>query len=106
MKEKKELAIFASVMLLIMLIFSFALFGTTGARVVLGILFVSFPFYLILNNFDLEEGERTVFSILMGLTLFSSLAYLLGLLISFRIAIIASFIIFTGAAFLIKKLKK
>ena len=90
--------IFLLVIALSVLVFSFVLFGTTGIRVVLGIIFVSLPFYLISNNFQIEQSEKHIFSILLGLTIFPSLAYLFGLVISFRIAIAASFIIFVGTA--------
>lgn len=104
--ELKELIVFSSIILLIALIFSFALFGFTGVRVVLGIIFVSLPFYFILNNFELEEGEKFIFSVLFGLTLFSSSAYLLGLLMSFRISIIITFILLLVIALAIRKYKK
>ena len=106
--EFKEFIIFFSIVLLIALVFLFILFGMTGARVVLGIILISLPFYLILDRFVIEEGEKYVFSILLGLTLFPSLVYLLGLVISFRIAIAASFIAFTGTAIILwnRKSKK
>ena len=106
--EFKEFIIFFSIALLIALVFLFILFGMTGARVVLGIIFVSLLFYLILNRFEIEAGEKYVFSILLGLTLFPSLVYLLGLVISFRIAIAASFIAFAGTAVILwsRKSKK
>ena len=83
----KENALFHLLVLLVILIFSFVLFGLTGVRVVFGIVLVSLPFYLLLALFNLSEGEKAVFSILMGLTIFSSLVYLLGLFISFRTGI-------------------
>jgi len=104
-KESMELAIFSSIMLLIALIFSYVLFGITGIRVALGIIFISLPFYLALNNFGLAEGERLVFSILLGLTIFPSMAYLLGLVMPFRTAIAAAFAVFIIIAFLSGKYK-
>jgi len=103
--ESKESMVFLLITVLITLVFSYILFGVTGIRVVLGVIFISSPFYLMLNNFELTEGEKFVFSILFGLTLFSALVYLLGLVISFRIAIIATFLVFIIAAFLIRKYK-
>ncbi|MBS3096359.1 hypothetical protein J4480_02860 [Candidatus Woesearchaeota archaeon] len=103
--DLKELIIFLSVILLAMLIFSFVLFGFTGVRVVIGIIFISIPFYFMLNNFGLNEGEKFVFSALLGFTLFPSLAYLLGLVISFRIAIAAAFMAFVGIAIVLMKYK-
>lgn len=104
--DLKELIIFLSVILLAILIFSFVLFGVTGARVVLGLIFISIPFYFMLNNFGLNEDEKFVFSILLGLTIFPSLAYLFGLAVYFRIAIAAAFIAFVGIAFALAKYKK
>ena len=102
-KELKEIAVFLSIALLITLVFSFMLFRATGIRVVLGIVFVSFPCYAVLNNFKLAEAEKFIFSIMLGLTIFPSLAYLLGLLMSFKIAIVAAFAVFIGISVTLKK---
>ena len=92
--DLKELITLLSVILLVILIFSFVLFGVTGVRVVLGLIFISVPFYFILNNFELNYGEKSVFSILLGLTIFPSLVYLFGLVVSFRLGILITFIAF------------
>lgn len=89
---------FALAAVLPILVFSYALFGITGIRVVLGIIFVSSPFYAMLNKLELAEGEKFVFSALLGLTAFPSLAYIFGLLIPFRMAIAAAFMVFFGIA--------
>ena len=104
--EEKEIIAFASIIVLAALIFSFVLFGLTGARVVIGIALVSLPFYLILNNFELAEGEKTVFSILLGLTLFSSIVYIFGFLTSFRISMSITFLVLIIISLLIRKFKK
>ena len=96
--DLKELIIFSSFILLAMPIFSFVLFDVTGVRVVLGVIFISAPFYFMLNNFGLNEGEKFVFSALLGLTVFPSLAYILGLVMPFRIAIAVAFKAFVGIA--------
>ena len=101
--ERKELIVLLSITVLIVAVFSFVVFGITGLRMTAGIIFISLPFYFILNNFKLTEGEKIVFSILLGLTAFSSLAYIIGLFISFRIAIIASFVLLIFVAFGIRK---
>ena len=101
--EFKGFIAFFGAALLIALVFSFVLFGITGIRVVLGIVFVSLPFYFILNNFKLEEGEKIIFSILLGLTIFPSMVYLLGFLISFRLSIIIVFAVLTIFAWLLRK---
>lgn len=98
-----EFIVFLSILLLVALIFSFALFGITGIRIVFGIVLVSLPFYLMFNSFKFPEGEKFVFSVLMGLTIFPSLVYLLGLVISFRISIITVFITLIGISFALRK---
>ncbi len=102
----KEIALVFSIALLAALAFSYALFGIIGARVVLGILFVSSPFYFILSSFKLDEAEKFVFSILMGLTIFPSLAYALGLVISFRVGILAVFAALVMVGFVARMLFK
>lgn len=104
--ETKGLIIFVLIVLLAAAIFSYLLFGITGIRVVAGIAFMSLPFYIFLNRFELGEGEKFVFSILLGLTIFPSLVYLFGLVISFRLGIMLSFIVFLAAAFLPKYKQK
>ena len=101
----KELALFLSVIVLIILIFSFVLFGVTGIRFVFGIIIIWIPFYLILSNFELAIPEKFVFSFILGLTLFPSIVYLLGLLVSFRIAIAVTFLLLIALFFLIKKIR-
>ena len=102
----KELAVFFSVIISIILIFSFALFGLAGIRFVSGLIIMWLPFYLILSEFELTTAEKFVFSLIMGITLFPSLVYLLGLLISFRIAIFVTFVLLICVWFLIGKFKK
>ena len=104
--EKKELLAFILIAGLAIFIFSFYLFGMTGVRVVLGILMGSLPFYIFLNATNLEESEKIVFALLLGLTLFPSLVFLLGFLVSFRMSIFVIFILLAIAAFLFSKFKK
>ena len=98
----------AAVIGVITLIFFTALFGITGARTIIAIpLFFFLPFYLILNNFDLPAGEKIVFSFFIGLGIFSSFVYYIGILVnSVRMAIAITFAILIAAAFLIKKFRK
>ena len=103
--EKKEFIIFLSIILLVVLVFSFALFGIVGIRVVFGLIIVSLPFYFILNNFEFNEGEKIVLSILLGLAIFPSFAYLIGFVVSFRLAIAITFIALVGAAVASNKFK-
>ena len=102
----KGLLAFALAMAVAAGAFSFAIFGITGLRVVFGIVFVSAPFFFILTNFGLGEAERFVFSVLMGITVFPSLVYLLGILISLRMAIIIVFAILIALHFAIRKFRR
>ena len=104
--ETKGFLAFALVAAIIIGIFLFAVFGITGVRVFAGIILISLPFYLILCNFAISESEKFVFSILLGLTIFPSLAYLFGLLISLRISILLAFAIFIGIAIMLRKFKR
>ena len=101
--DLKERAIFLSAVFSIILVFSFVVFGVTGARIALGIIFVSIPFYFILNNFQLQLNEKVVFSLLLGFTVFPSLVYILAFVISFRISIIVIFILLVIVSLLIKR---
>ena len=92
--ETKEIVVFVLIMLLAAAIFSYVLFGITGARIVAGIALMSLPFYILLSRFELAEGEKFVLSILLGLVIFPSLVYILGLVVPFRAAIAAAFILF------------
>ena len=103
-QELQQKIVFYSAMILTGLGFFYYLFGMTGVRVGLGILLVSIPFYILLGAFSLSEGEVAVFSILAGFTLFSSVVYLLGLAISFRISILIAFAVLMGVAVVVRKL--
>lgn len=103
--EEKEMIAHASAILAAILIFAFALFKMTGVMAVLGMLAISLPFYFILKRFNLAEGEKILFSILMGITILPSMAYLLGLFIPFRMAIGISFAILIALAFALNRYK-
>lgn len=105
-EETKEFAVFSSLVVLVILIFSFILFKMTGMKVALGIIFVSLPFYLLLSNFEFNQGEKVVFSLLLGLTIFPSLVYLLGFFASFKVSIFVVFVVLVSIAFALSKYKK
>jgi len=97
---KKELGILA---LILIGIFSLIFFGFTGFKVVIGFIALFFlPFYLILDNFDLEEGEKIIFSLFIGVVMFPSLVYLLGGIFGIRISIIVSFVVFVLGGLMIR----
>lgn len=106
MKLDKKL-FFPAIILILIAIFFFAVFGLTGLRTVLGVFIIfMLPIYLILNNFDLNAEEKLVFSFFIGIGIFPSIVYLLGLVISFRIAIIITFIFLILIAYALKKYKR
>ena len=105
-KETMEFLIFAFILGIAIGVFSFAAFGLAGIRVFAGIIFISLPFYFILGNFELSEAEKSVFSLLLGFTLFSGLAYLLGLALPFRLSIVIIFLALILASFAIKKFRR
>lgn len=96
------------IMSLALIIFSYLLLGFSGAMAVFGImlLFV-LPMYLILDNFNLNQEEKIVFSFFLGIGIFPAIAYWLGMVISFKAAILVTFLVLTAAGvFMRKYLKK
>jgi apolipoprotein N-acyltransferase len=93
---------------ILMILFFQILFGITGVRTITGVfLFFFLPFYLILDNFNLERNEKIVFSFFMGLGIFSTFVYYLGILVgSIRIAMVITFILLMVVAIMLKKFKK
>lgn len=93
----KELRV-PGVALLITALYLAFLIGLSAALSVLGIaiLFV-LPFYLILSAFSLPPLEKLCFSFFIGVAVFSIPVYWLGMVISLRLAMIISFILYAGA---------
>ena len=91
----------------IALIFSYLILGFSGMMAVVGIvLLFMLPIYLILNNFELEQDEKIIFSFFIGVGIFPSITYWLGLLISFRIAILITFVMLLITAILVINFRK
>ena len=102
--KQSGLVLFAAALALA---FFYFILGLSGMMTVLGIMLLfMLPTYLILNNFELERDEKIIFSFFIGIGIFPAVAYWLGMLISFRIAIFVTFAILIAASFIIKKLKK
>ena len=89
-----------------MLLFFYFILGLSEMLSILGIilLFIA-PAYFILDNFNLSQDEKIVFAFFIGVGVFPILAYWLGFLISFRIAIGISFVVLVALAFAIRKYK-
>jgi hypothetical protein len=101
----KELAIG---MIGLVLLVSFILFGFTGVKVFGGTMLLLFlPFYLIFDNFDIGLGEKVVFSFFIGVGMFSTLVYYLGIMFnSIKTAIVVSFVLLIGIGLGLKKFGK
>lgn len=93
--------------LAMIIVFSFTIWGIIGIKTIIGILFLFLvPFYLILNKTSLSLGEKIVFSFFLGVGFFPSIVYYLGLFIGVRKAIITTFIILLIIGITINKFKK
>ena len=104
---KSENNILFGIALLLVILGSFAILGFTGLRTVLGIIIVIFlPFYLILDNLSIDQGEKVLFSFFISITVFPSLVYWLGFIVPFKMSIFVIFIALLVAAYTIKKFSK
>ena len=107
MESKYEKVIYAGTGIVIAALFSLAFLGIAGFRTVMGFaIFVFMPFYLILDSFTLKESEKIIYSITLGFILFSSFAYWLGFVISFKLGIFVIFLILVITGVLLRKFKK
>ncbi len=98
---------FIGIMIAVILVFFYFILGFSGMMAALGIILLFIvPFYLILDNFDLGQDEKIVFSFFIGVGIFPAITYWLGMLISFRIAILITFVILIVVGLLIRKFYK
>lgn len=103
MKVEMEKYKVMGIILIAAMAFFYFILGLDGMISVLGIfLLFIVPMYLILDKFDLEEDEKLVYSFFIGVGILPSLAYWAGLFISFKVAILVSFIILIITGFLIR----
>lgn len=83
-------------------IFFYLILGTDGAMSAIGIgLFFLIPTYFIINNFEFSQSEKLVFSFFIGVGVFPSIAYWLGVFIPFKFAIFATFFILVATGIII-----
>ncbi|MEK6869716.1 MAG: hypothetical protein AABX63_05775 [Nanoarchaeota archaeon] len=93
MKAEMEKYKIAGIILVAVLAFFYFILGLDGMMSVLGIfLLFIVPMHFILGNFGLEEDEKLVYSFFIGAGILPSLAYWIGLFISFKMAILVAFI--------------
>ena len=104
MNLNKEDLGFTGLIVAITLIFFYAILGFSGMMSALGIMLIFIlPIYLVLNNFNLENDEKIIFSFFIGVGIFPSIAYWLGTIMSFRLAILITFIVLIALGFVIKR---
>lgn len=107
MKLKIENIGFIAIAVISILFFFYYILGFSGMMSALGIIILFMvPTYLILNNFNLEQDEKIIFSFFIGVGIFPSITYWLGLFISFRLAILITFILLVAIAFALPFLNK
>lgn len=82
------------IIILAILLFLTIRFGVIGLRTGVGIiaLYVA-PIYFILKFFELDDIERVILSIFLGIGIISTIVYFAGLIVSFRIGILFAFIV-------------
>ncbi|MBW2976432.1 hypothetical protein KY347_03225 [Candidatus Woesearchaeota archaeon] len=107
MSLSKEDLGFIGIIAVIALIFFYIILGFSGMMSALGIILIFIvPTYFIIDNFNLETDEKVVFSFFLGAGIFPSIAYWLGILMSFKLAILVTFVLLLAVGFLVKKFKK
>jgi apolipoprotein N-acyltransferase len=103
----KENIVFVGIVVAIIFVFFFYILGFSGAMSAIGIILIFIiPTYLILNNFELDNDEKIIFSFFIGVGVFPSLTYWLATFISFKVSILITFLIFLAAGFLVKRFWK
>lgn len=83
-------------------------FGLVGVRTI-GAMAVFFflPFYLVMRNLPFEGDERVFFSFFVGLAFFSLFVFYFGRLVpSFRLSVVAAFVVLLVVSFLLAWRKK
>lgn len=101
---RSEKFIVCAVLFLLGLSFFSWLFGFTGLKVFLGLIFLFLlPFYIFIDKFDFESDEKLIFSFIISLGIFSAFVYYISFLVnSMKIAIIISTIILYSLALLFR----
>ena len=61
---------------------------------------------MILDNFNLDQDEKIIFSFFIGVGIFPAIVYWLGMIISFRLAILITFAVLIVVSYLVRKVRK
>lgn len=97
---------FVGISIAIILAFFFIILSFSAAMSIFGIILLFIlPTYFVLNRFSLEQDEKIVFSFFIGAGIFPTIAYWFGRFISFRIAILITFIALLVIAYFMNKYK-
>lgn len=106
MPKIENIGIILSIVI-IMLLFSYFILGFSGMMTVFGVIILfMLPIYIALNRFELGQDEKIIFSFFIGVGVFPSITYWLGMLISFRIAVAITFIILVVGGYLSSRFGK
>ena len=98
---------FIGIIVAVILVFFYFILGFSGMMAVLGIILLFIvPFYLILDNFNLGQDEKIIFSFFIGVGIFPAIVYWLGMIISFRLAILITFAVLIVVGYLVRKVRK
>tara|TARA_B100000315_G_C14488089_1_gene546191 strand:+ start:838 stop:1173 length:336 start_codon:yes stop_codon:yes gene_type:complete len=98
---------FIGILVVVILAFFYFILGFSGMMAILGIMLLFIvPIYLILDNFDLGQDEKIVFSFFIGVGIFPSLVYWPATIISFRLSILITFIVLIVVGILVRKFRK
>lgn len=98
---------FIGIIVAVISVFFYFILGFSGMMAVLGIILLFIiPFYLILDNFNLGEDEKIIFSFFIGVGIFPAIVYWLGMIISFRLAILITFVVLIVVGYLVRKVRK
>jgi len=92
---------------ILMMLYYFTLFKSTGALFVIGILILAVPLYLIINMLKLDATEKIMLAFPLSVGIYSSFVYYLGFLFdSIRIAILITFFLLLTYHFLMLYLQR
>ena len=98
---------FIGIVVGVILAFFYFILGFSGMMAILSIMLLFIvPIYFILDNFDLGQDEKIVFSFFIGVGIFPSLVYWPATIISFRLSILITFIVLIVAGILVRKFLK
>ncbi|MBU90220.1 hypothetical protein CMO94_01655 [Candidatus Woesearchaeota archaeon] len=98
---------FIGIVVGVILAFFYFILGFSGMMAILSIMLLFIvPIYFILDNFDLGQDEKIVFSFFIGVGIFPSLVYWPATIISFRLSILITFIVLVVVGMLVRKFRK